>query len=80
MKIIHTADWQLAKPCGRFSSDVSATLSEARLDVIDRVATVASDRGAAYVVVAGDVFDKVDAGDRIEMQALSHMERANAKW
>lgn len=36
-KIIHTADWQLGKPFGRFPAEVSAALSEARLDAIDRL-------------------------------------------
>lgn len=79
-KIIHTADWQLGKPFGRFPAEVSAALSEARLDAIDRLSAVASDRGASHVIVAGDVFDNVDPGDRIVMQALSRMDRANVTW
>lgn len=79
-KIIHTADWQLGKSFGRFPAEVSAALSEARLDAIDRLSAVASDRGASHVVVAGDVFDNVDPGDRIVMQALSRMDRANVTW
>jgi DNA repair exonuclease SbcCD nuclease subunit len=79
-KIIHTADWQLGKPFGRFPAEVSAALSEARLDAIDRLSAVASDQGASHVVVAGDVFDNVDPGDRIVMQALSRMDRANVTW
>lgn len=80
IKIIHTADWQLGKPFGRFPPEVSAALSEARLDAIDRLAAVAAGRGAAHVVVAGDVFDNVDPGDRVVMQALSRMERADVTW
>ncbi|ATY34327.1 metallophosphoesterase [Sphingomonas psychrotolerans] len=80
MKFIHTADWQLGKPFGRFPAEVSAALSEARLEAIDRLAVVASDRGAAHIVVAGDVFDNVDPGDRVVMQALSRMERVNVTW
>ncbi|GGB39753.1 metallophosphatase [Sphingomonas metalli] len=80
LKIIHTADWQLGKPFGRFPAEVSGALSEARLDAIDRIAAVAADRGAAHVLAAGDIFDNVDPGDRIVMQALSRMERANVTW
>lgn len=80
MKIVHTADWQLGKPFGRFPADVSGALSEARLDVIDRLAAVALDNGSSHIVVAGDVFDNVDPGDRIVTQALSRMERAKAIW
>lgn len=80
LKIIHTADWQLGKPFGRFPTEVSGALSEARLDAIDRIAAVAAERGAAHVLAAGDVFDNVDPGDRIVMQALTRMERANLTW
>lgn len=80
LKIIHSADWQLGKPFGRFPAEVSAALSEARLDVIDRIAAVAAAQGSSHVVVAGDVFDNVDPGDRIVMQALSRMERADVTW
>lgn len=80
LKIIHTADWQLGKPLGRFPAEVSAALSEARLDAIDRLSEVASMRGVSHIVVAGDVFDNVDPGDRIVTQALSRMERANVLW
>lgn len=80
IKIIHTADWQLGKPFGRFPLEVRAALAEARLDAIDRVAAAASSAGAAHILVAGDVFDNVEPGDRIVMQAMSRMERAPVTW
>ncbi|WP_298165300.1 metallophosphoesterase [Novosphingobium sp.] len=80
LKIIHTADWQLGKPFGRFPKEVSGALSEARLDAIDRIAAVAADRGAAHILAAGDIFDNIDPGDRVVMQALSRMERADVTW
>ncbi|MBN9603750.1 MAG: metallophosphoesterase [Afipia felis] len=80
IKIIHTADWQLGKPFGRFPAEVRAALAEARLDAIDSVAAAASSAGAAHVLVAGDVFDNVEPGDRVVMQAISRMERASVTW
>lgn len=80
MKMIHTADWQLGKPFARFPADVRSALTEARLDAIDRIAAVAADTGSDHVVVAGDVFDNVDPGDRIVGQAVSRMERARVTW
>ncbi|WIA54158.1 metallophosphoesterase [Sphingobium sp. WTD-1] len=80
LKIIHSADWQLGKPFGRFSHEVRNALSEARLDAIDELGKAAMAAGAAHVVVAGDVFDNVEPGDRIVMQALSRMERAPLTW
>lgn len=80
IKIIHTADWQLGKPFGRFPADVRGALAEARLDAIDSVAAAAFSAGAAHVLVAGDVFDNVEPGDRVVMQAISRMERAPVTW
>ncbi|TYC83802.1 DNA repair exonuclease [Novosphingobium sp. BW1] len=80
LKIIHSADWQLGKPFGRFATDVRNALAEARLDAIDRLGETAATVGAGHIVVAGDVFDNVEPGDRIVMQALSRMERAPVTW
>lgn len=80
MKMIHTADWQLGKPFARFPQEVRSALSEARLDSVDRITGVAANTGSAHVVVAGDVFDNVDPGDRIVGQALSRMQRAPVTW
>lgn len=80
VKMIHSADWQLGKPFARFPQDVRSALSEARLDVIDRITGVAVETGSAHVVVAGDVFDNVDPGDRIVGQAVSRMQRAPVTW
>jgi DNA repair exonuclease SbcCD nuclease subunit len=80
MKIIHTADWQLGKPFRRFPLEVSAALGEARLDVIDRLAEVAASNGALHVLVAGDVFDNVEPGDRVVSQALLRMQSAPVTW
>lgn len=80
IRIIHTADWQLGKPFGRLPQEVRSALSEARLDAIDRLAGAANASGAKHVVVAGDVFDNVEPGDRIVTQALSRMQRVPVTW
>ena len=80
IKIIHSADWQLGKPFGRFPAEVRAALAEARLDAIDRIAEAARVAGAGHVLVAGDVFDNVEPGDRIMLQAMARMERSPARW
>lgn len=80
LRMIHTADWQLGKPFGRFPTEVRSALTEARLDAIDRIAVSAASLGASHVVVAGDIFDNVDPGDRIVMQALSRLERGAVTW
>lgn len=80
VRIVHTADWQLGKPFGGFPDEVRAALAEARLDVIDRIAEVAMQNGAGHVLVAGDVFDNIEPGDRVLAQALSRMGRGAMQW
>lgn len=80
MKLIHTADWQLGKPYGRFEPDVRAALSEARSDAIDAIGATASLHNADHVLVAGDVFDTEGPEDRTIVQAISRMERHPCHW
>jgi DNA repair exonuclease SbcCD nuclease subunit len=80
VKIVHTADWQLGKPFGGFPNEVRAALAEARLDVIDRIAEAAMQQRAGHVLVAGDVFDNIEPGDRVLVQALSRMGRTALQW
>jgi DNA repair exonuclease SbcCD nuclease subunit len=81
MRFIHTSDWQLGKPFGRMPEDVRVSLQEARLDAIDRVAALARRQDAQTVLVAGDVFDSSEPGDRVFRQALSRMRGApEVRW
>ena len=77
LRLIHTADWQLGKPYGRFDSDVRAALGEARFDAIGKAAV---EHGAAHVLVAGDVFDTEGPEDRVIVQAVSRMQRYACTW
>ena len=80
MRLIHTADWQLGKPFGRFPQEVRTALGEARFDVIDRIGALARERDAGHVVVAGDVFDSTGPADREIVQAVTRMGRAPCTW
>jgi len=80
LRLIHTADWQLGKPYGRFASDVRAALGEARFDAIDAIGKAAVEHGAAHVLVAGDVFDTEGPEDRVIVQAVSRMQRYACTW
>jgi len=71
---IHTADWQLGKPFSRVADpDRQAALRSQRLETIDRIASVAKDHQASFVVVAGDVFDSHRPPDRLISQALQRI-------
>lgn len=62
MKFLHTADWQIGKPFARIDDpDKAAKVRDARIEVIRRIGAVARERDAAFVLVAGDVFDSFTA-------------------
>lgn len=80
MRFIHTADWQLGKPFGRFETVTRTALTEARFDAIDAIGRAAQEQGVGHVLVAGDVFDTEGPDERTIIQAVTRMERANCRW
>jgi len=52
---LHTSDWQLGKAFRTLAG--ADTLRRLRFEVLGRLAAVARDEAAAFVVVAGDVFE-----------------------
>ena len=77
MRFIHTSDWQLGKPFGRAPAEARSAFQEARLDVIDTIGVAARQNNAPFVLVAGDVFDNSEPGDRIFRQALARIKAAH---
>lgn len=75
-RFLHTADWQLGKPFAGFPPDLSASLREARLTMIDRMAAIARDEGAEHILVAGDVWDQAMPSDRVLLQPIDRMAAA----
>ncbi|SBO42692.1 DNA repair exonuclease [Cyanobium sp. NIES-981] len=58
LRFLHTADWQIGKPYARVADgDKRAQLRRERLDAIRRLGAVAREQGAAFILVAGDLFD-----------------------
>jgi DNA repair exonuclease SbcCD nuclease subunit len=61
-KFIHTADWQLGKPfAGIEDSHRRALLQQERVRALERVAKIAREREAQFILVAGDLFDSANA-------------------
>ncbi len=57
-RFIHTADWQIGKPFRRIVNEQKRfKLQQERLNAIGRIREAARMQGAAFVVVAGDLFD-----------------------
>lgn len=59
---IHTADWQIGKPfAGIADVQKRALLQNERVAVLRRIADQARERGAEFVLLAGDLFDSPSA-------------------
>ena len=81
IQFIHTGDWHLAKPFGRFDSDTAPLLRNARLGIADRVGELARKTGASTVLVAGDVFDGPMIGDEVLRKLAARLDAfADITW
>lgn len=80
MRFVHSADWQLGKPFGRFGPELRAALTEARFDAIDALGRLSADQRAAHVIVAGDIFDTEGPDDRTIVQAVTRMSQFGCRW
>lgn len=70
IRFIHSADWQIGMTRHFLDDDGQARFTEAREQAIRRIAAIAEAERAAFVVVAGDVFDANILGARVVWRAL----------
>jgi DNA repair exonuclease SbcCD nuclease subunit len=70
VRFIHSADWQLGMTRHFLSGEAQARFSQARIDAIRTIAQVVREEGAAFVVVAGDVFESNQVEPRTVRRAL----------
>lgn len=69
---LHSADWQLGKPFARIADEEQrGRVQRERLEAVRRIGDVARDRRAAFVVVAGDLFDSATPKDATISHALA---------
>ncbi|MFM8413625.1 MAG: exonuclease SbcCD subunit D [Planctomycetota bacterium] len=55
---LHTADWQIGKPFASIADPAKrARVQQERIEAVRRIGSVVRERRAAFVVVAGDLFD-----------------------
>lgn len=80
MHFLHTADWQIGRHYGQFDPQDAAFLEEARLDVIETIATHARERAVDAVLVAGDVFDTQAVSDRTVRRLFAALEGFAGPW
>lgn len=73
MRFIHTADWQLGMTRRRLGEDAQARYSAARRDAVAELGALATAEGAAFVVVAGDVFEHNQLDPQLISRSLEAM-------
>ena len=68
---IHTADWQIGKPYRQIADGQKRfKLQQERLNVIGRIRDAARMQGAAFIVVAGDLFDSPTPPATVVLEVL----------
>jgi DNA repair exonuclease SbcCD nuclease subunit len=75
VRFLHTSDWQLGMTRHYLAGEAQSRFSQARLDAIATMADLARERGCAFVVVAGDVFETNQPDQRTVMRALDRLAR-----
>src|SRR5262245_53340258 len=66
LTFLHTADWQLGMVRRFLGPDGQARFAQARIDAVAAIGRIADETGAAFVVVAGDVFEH----NQVERQTI----------
>ncbi|MGY9057787.1 MAG: metallophosphoesterase family protein, partial [Alphaproteobacteria bacterium] len=75
VRFIHSADWQIGRAFASVEGDAAARLRQARTDVIDSIGQIAVNEQAAFVLVAGDVFDAEMLANTTLLAPLERMRR-----
>jgi DNA repair exonuclease SbcCD nuclease subunit len=71
VRFLHTADWQIGKPFGRVQEEAKRfRLQRERIEVIGRIAAAARQVDAAFVLVAGDLFDSTTVPKDVVLEVL----------
>lgn len=70
VRFVHTADWQLGMRRHFLSADAQGRFSQGRLDAVAALGALARERDAAFVVVAGDVFDDNQVDRQTVLRAM----------
>src|SRR6201988_1844393 len=73
MRFLHTADWQLGMTRPFLAGDAQPRYSAAGRDAVAGLAALATEVGAEFVVVAGDVFEHNQLSPQVVSQSLEAM-------
>ncbi|MBA2317446.1 MAG: DNA repair exonuclease [Euzebyales bacterium] len=70
VRFLHTGDWQLGMTRRFLSAEAQARFAAARIDALRSIGRVVAERDAAFVVVAGDVFESNHLDRQVVVRAL----------
>jgi len=70
LRFLHSSDWQLGMTRHFLSDEAAARFSQDRIDAVKKLGELAKDHEAAFIVVAGDVFESNQLSRQIVLRAL----------
>lgn len=79
-RFLHTADWQVGKPFGRFAVDAGAALRAQRIQTVARIAEIAREREVDAVLVAGDAFDTNEVSQTTLLRTIEALAAFAGPW
>ncbi len=77
LSFVHTADWHLGHTFWRIGRNATQS-AQWRFDAVRRIWQLAADEKAAFIVVAGDVFDTDTPSESVRRQAIELLADAPA--
>lgn len=75
MRFIATADWQLGMTASYLTDEARPRFSQARLEAIRAIGTLAAERQAEFVLVCGDVFESNQLDRQIVLRAFEALKQ-----
>lgn len=75
VRFLHTSDWQLGASMGQIPGDKGALLRAERLAALERIGAIASEKGADFILAAGDLFDAHTVENEVVTRALEILGR-----
>lgn len=76
VRFVHTSDWQLGMTRHFLSAEAQPRFTDARIQAIRTIGARARERGAEFVVVAGDVFESNMVERQLVLRALEALREA----
>lgn len=70
IRFLHSSDWQLGMTRHFLSDEAAARFSQSRIDAITRLGELAQAHDAAFIVVAGDIFESNQLSRRTVLRAI----------